>query len=33
MPRFSRNKIALIGAGHIGGNLALMAAQKRLGII
>ncbi|MES0491640.1 MAG: malate dehydrogenase [Leptospirales bacterium] len=31
MARFSRNKIALIGGGHIGGNLALMAIQKRLG--
>jgi malate dehydrogenase len=27
----SRNKIALIGAGQIGGNLALLAAQKELG--
>ena len=26
-----RRKIALIGAGQIGGNLALLAAQKRLG--
>ena len=26
-----RNKIALIGAGQIGSNLAMMAAQKRLG--
>ncbi len=32
MPRsFQRPKIALIGSGQIGGNLALMAAQKRLG--
>lgn len=29
--RFKRNKISLIGAGHIGGNLALFAAQKGLG--
>ena len=28
---FQRPKIALIGAGQIGGNLALMAAQKNLG--
>jgi malate dehydrogenase len=28
---FQRPKIALIGAGQIGGNLALMAAQKQLG--
>ncbi len=27
----SRKKIALIGAGQIGGNLALLAAQRRLG--
>jgi len=27
----ARNKIALIGAGQIGGNLALLAAQKELG--
>ena len=26
-----RNKIALIGGGQIGGNLALLAAQKELG--
>jgi len=26
-----RKKIALIGAGQIGGNLALLAAQRRLG--
>jgi len=31
MGRFKRKKIALIGAGHIGGNLALMALQKGLG--
>lgn len=29
----SRRKIALIGAGQIGGNLALLAAQKQLGDI
>jgi len=29
--RFNRKKISLIGAGNIGGNLALMAAQKGLG--
>ena len=28
---FERPKIALIGAGQIGGNLALFAAQKQLG--
>ena len=28
-----RNKIALIGGGQIGGNLALLAAQKELGDI
>ena len=28
-----RNKIALIGGGQIGGNLALIAAQKELGDI
>jgi len=28
---FNRPKIALIGAGQIGGNLALMAAEKQLG--
>jgi malate dehydrogenase len=28
--RFNRKKISLIGAGQIGGNLALMAAQKSL---
>lgn len=28
---FKRKKIGLVGAGHIGGNLALMAAQKGLG--
>ena len=28
---FNRPKIALIGAGQIGGNLALLAAQKQLG--
>src|SRR3989442_15937175 len=27
----ARRKIALIGAGQIGGNLALLAAQKELG--
>ena len=27
----ARNKIALIGAGQIGGTLALLAAQKELG--
>ena len=27
----ARKKIALIGAGQIGGNLALLAAQKELG--
>ncbi|MDP7040689.1 MAG: malate dehydrogenase [Myxococcota bacterium] len=32
MPRdFTRAKISLIGAGQIGGNLAMMAAQKELG--
>ena len=32
MPRdFTRPKISLIGAGQIGGNLAMMAAQKELG--
>ncbi len=31
MKRFDRKKIALIGAGHIGGNLAMFAAQKGLG--
>jgi len=32
MPRtFDRPKIALIGAGQIGGNLAMLAAQKQLG--
>lgn len=31
MSTFKRKKIALIGAGQIGGNLALMAAQKGLG--
>ncbi len=30
---FTRPKIALIGAGQIGGNLAFMAAQKQLGDI
>src|SRR5437763_8549165 len=29
----ARRKIALIGAGQIGGNLALLAAQKELGDI
>lgn len=29
--RFHRKKISLIGAGNIGGNLALLAAQKGLG--
>ena len=29
----SRKKIALIGGGQIGGNLALIAAQKELGDI
>ena len=29
----SRKKIALIGGGQIGGNLALLAAQKELGDI
>jgi malate dehydrogenase len=29
--RFNRKKISLIGAGNIGGNLALLAAQKGLG--
>jgi malate dehydrogenase len=34
MPRsFDRPKIALIGAGQIGGNLALLAGQKQLGDI
>ena len=28
---FTRPKIALIGAGQIGGNLALLAGQKQLG--
>src|SRR5689334_15114803 len=28
---FQRPKIALIGGGQIGGNLALLAAQKQLG--
>ena len=28
-----RNKISLIGGGQIGGNLALLAAQKELGDI
>ena len=27
----SRNKITLIGGGQIGGNLALLCAQKELG--
>ena len=32
MPRdFTRPKISLIGAGQIGGNLAMLAAQKELG--
>jgi len=31
MKAFKRKKIALIGAGQIGGNLALMAVQKKLG--
>ncbi|RME91787.1 MAG: malate dehydrogenase [Candidatus Hydrogenedentota bacterium] len=31
MSKFQRPKIALIGAGQIGANLALMAAQKNLG--
>ncbi len=30
-PRFKRAKIGLIGSGQIGGNLALLAAQKKLG--
>ena len=30
---FTRPKIALIGSGQIGGNLALFAAQKQLGDI
>ena len=29
----SRKKITLIGGGQIGGNLALLAAQKELGDI
>ena len=29
----ARKKIALIGGGQIGGNLALLAAQKELGDI
>ncbi|MDH4200972.1 MAG: malate dehydrogenase, partial [Spirochaetia bacterium] len=29
--QFKRKKISLIGAGNIGGNLALFAAQKELG--
>ena len=29
----ARSKIALIGGGQIGGNLALLAAQKELGNI
>ena len=29
----ARHKIALIGAGQIGGTLALLAAQKQLGDI
>ena len=31
METMARRKIALIGAGQIGGNLALLAAQKELG--
>lgn len=31
MSKFKRPKLAMIGAGQIGGNLALMAAQKGLG--
>lgn len=31
MHKFKRPKLAMIGAGQIGGNLALMAAQKGLG--
>ncbi len=30
-PRIGRKKIALIGAGNIGGTLAHLAAQKELG--
>lgn len=33
MENFRRAKLAMIGAGQIGGNLALMAAQKRMGDI
>ncbi len=31
MDKFKRSKVALIGGGQIGGNLALMAAEKGLG--
>ena len=31
--KMKRNKISLIGGGQIGGNLALLAAQKELGDI
>ncbi|MCB1147203.1 MAG: malate dehydrogenase [Leptospiraceae bacterium] len=31
MNKYKRNKISLIGAGQIGANLAMMAAQKNLG--
>ena len=31
MSKFKRAKLAMIGAGQIGGNLAMMAAQKGLG--
>jgi malate dehydrogenase len=33
METMARRKIALIGAGQIGGNLALLAAQKELGVV
>ncbi len=33
MKKFNRAKLAMIGAGQIGGNLALMATQKNLGDI
>ena len=33
MKKFNRPKLVMIGAGQIGGNLALMAAQKNLGDI
>ena len=31
MSKFKRAKLAMIGAGQIGSNLALMAAQQQLG--